>query len=85
MAKEHDFLEKRAIHITMLGNVGMALLGITFALFTRSEAILLDGVFSGINFLISLISLRVAHIIRRPDDQYYPFGYAIFEPLLNLG
>ena len=78
-------IEKRAIHLTILGNVGMALLGISFALYTSSEAILLDALFSGINFIIALLSLRVAHLIGQLDDESHPFGYAIFEPLLNLG
>ena len=77
--------EQRAICLTMLGNISMAVLGISFALYSSSDAILLDAFYSGINFLIALISLRVTHLIRQPDDEYYPFGYAIFEPVLNLG
>ncbi len=78
-------IEQRAIYVTILGNVGMALLGIGFALYTSSEAILLDAVFSGVNFIIALLSLRVAHLISQLDDERHPFGYSTYEPLLNLG
>ena len=62
----------------------MAALGIGFALLTSSNAVLLDGFFSLIGFAIGLVSLRVATLVRRPDDELYHFGYAAYEPMLNL-
>ncbi|MEM9482915.1 MAG: cation diffusion facilitator family transporter, partial [Cyanobacteria bacterium P01_F01_bin.116] len=81
----HQALEQRALKLTILGNVGMVLLGIVFAIISSSEAILFDGVFSGIHLAISLVSLWVARLIYRPEDEEFPFGYVMFEPLLNLG
>jgi predicted Co/Zn/Cd cation transporter (cation efflux family) len=78
-------LEHRALKVTLIGNLSMALLGIVFAMLTASGAVLLDGVFSGINVLISLVSIRIARKVGQPDDAHYPFGYAIFEPILNIG
>lgn len=62
----------------------MAGLGIGFAILTSSDAVLLDGFFSLIGFAIGLVSLRVATLVRRPDDDLYHFGYAAYEPMLNL-
>ena len=45
---------------------------------------LLDGLFSLIGFAIGLVSLRVATLVRRPDDELYHFGYAAYETMLNL-
>ncbi|MEO1637378.1 MAG: cation diffusion facilitator family transporter [Cyanobacteria bacterium J06631_9] len=78
-------LERRALKLTLWGNAAIALLGIFFAIKTRSEAIFLDGVFSGIHLAISLLSLYIARLIQRPGDEDYPFGYALFEPFLNMG
>lgn len=76
--------EERAIRITISVNLLMGILGLAFALYLHSDAILLDGVFSVIHFAISLLSLFVARLIRRPGDDRFPFGYAVFEPMLNL-
>ncbi len=77
-------LESQAIRLTIVGNIAMTALGVAFALITRSEAIFLDSVFSGVHVLISVLSLHVAHLIQQPEDRYFPFGYAMFEPLLNM-
>ena len=45
---------------------------------------MLDGFFSLIGFGMSLLTMRVARLVRQPDDQWFHFGYARFEPLLNL-
>ncbi|MEL7331133.1 MAG: cation diffusion facilitator family transporter [Cyanobacteria bacterium J06560_2] len=78
-------IERRALRVTLWGNAAIALLGITFAIKTRSEAIFLDGLFSGIHLAISLLSIYIARLIQRPSDNDYPFGYAMFEPFLNMG
>jgi predicted Co/Zn/Cd cation transporter (cation efflux family) len=77
-------LEDHAIKLTIAGNVGMGLLGVGFAIYTGSEAILLDGVFSAIGFAIALVTLYIARLVRQPGNDKYPFGYAVFEPMLNL-
>ena len=84
MIKNTDVLEARALRLTMLGTLGMALLGLGFALITKSEAILLDGFFSLIGFAIALITQKVFRLVTRPGDEHFPFGYAMFEPILNL-
>ncbi|MBP0030414.1 cation diffusion facilitator family transporter [Roseofilum sp. Guam] len=84
MSNSH-ILEERAIKLGMIGTLGMAILGLGFSILTQSEAILLDGLFSLINLMVTFASLRVSRLIRRPDDPSYPFGYAIFEPIFNLG
>ena len=34
--------------------------------------------------MTALVTLRVARLLERPDDQQYPFGYLHFEPLINM-
>jgi cation diffusion facilitator family transporter len=81
---EHEKLEKRGLVLSIVGALFMAALGFGFAVLTSSEAVLLDGFFSLIGFAIGLVSLRVASLVRRPDDDVYHFGYAAYEPMLNL-
>ncbi len=81
---DNETLEKRGLWLSILGALFMAGLGIGFAVLTSSDAVLLDGLFSLIGFAIGLVSLRVATLVRRPDDEIYHFGYAAYEPMLNL-
>ena len=81
---DNETLEKRGLWLSIIGALFMAALGIGFAILTSSDAVLLDGLFSLIGFAIGLVSLRVATLVRRPDDELYHFGYAAYEPMLNL-
>lgn len=85
MSNQLAATEQQALRYTLWGNVGITLLGVGFALWTRSEAIFLDGLFSAIHLAVSLLSLRIAGLIQQPGDDEYPFGYAMFEPFLNMG
>lgn len=76
-------LEQRALRWSAWGNVFFASLGIGFALLSRSDAILLDGFFSLVAFVMSLLTLKVARLVQRPDDERFQFGYYWFEPALN--
>ena len=62
----------------------MAALGIGFAFLTHSQAVLLDGVFSLIGAAVGMVALRVATLVRKPDDDLFHFGYAAYEPTINL-
>jgi cation diffusion facilitator family transporter len=75
--------ESTALKISAGANLFFGLLGIGFALLTQSGAILLDGFFSFIGFGIGLLTLKVSGLVERPDDDWFHFGYAYFEPFLN--
>lgn len=58
-------METRGLVLSILGCLSMAVLGFTFAHWTGSESIFLDGVFSLVSFVMSLVMLVVSRIIRR--------------------
>jgi cation diffusion facilitator family transporter len=62
----------------------MAALGFGFAHLTGSEAIFLDGVFSLVNCVMSVLMLTVSRLIQRSADRRFHFGYASFEPAFNV-
>ena len=84
MAERIIALEQRALKVSIAGALFMSVLGIAFALTTKSEAILLDGVFSGIGFFMAIATLKVAALVTRPDDEHFHYGYAHFGPLINV-
>jgi cation diffusion facilitator family transporter len=76
--------EQKTLLYAAIGQLFFAALGIVFAFLTDSAAIMLDGFFSFIGFGISLLTIRVARLVQQPDDEWFHFGYARFEPLVNL-
>lgn len=59
--------------------------GVTMAMTSNSRAILLDGMFNLTYFLVALVTVRVASLAQRPDDEAFPWGYGYFESLINAG
>lgn len=76
-------LEQRALQRSVWGNLFFAALGFGFAASSESEAILLDGFFSLVAFVLALLTIRVAKLVEGPADEWFHFGYAAFEPMLN--
>jgi len=75
--------EQSALLLSAIAALVLGVVGLVFALFTGSQAILLDGLFNLSYFVTALFTLRVARLVARPDDDQYPFGYGYFEPLIN--
>lgn len=76
-------LEQKALRRSVWGNLFFAALGFGFAASSESEAILLDGIFSLVAWLMSLLTIRVARLVQGPANDWFHFGYAAFEPMLN--
>ena len=59
----------------------MALAGIAAAYASHSDAILVDGLYSGVNFVSAIIAAQVSQSLLKPADRRYPFGYDAYEAL----
>jgi len=75
--------ESFALRLSIAGNLGIGIVGLVFAVLTGSQAILLDGLFNWVFFVMGLLTLRVARLVQEPDSATYQFGHAAFEPLIN--
>ena len=76
-------VERRFLVISAACNLLLGILGISFALASSSQAILLDGVFNFTYFATGLFTIRVASLVAGGDDERFPHGYAFFEALVN--
>ncbi|ACB52033.1 putative cation efflux protein [Crocosphaera subtropica ATCC 51142] len=79
-----DIIEKIGLILSIIVTLFMSILGIGFGIFVESEAILLDGFFNIVSFIMALITLGVAWLQRQPENEYFNFGYLSFVPLVNL-
>jgi divalent metal cation (Fe/Co/Zn/Cd) transporter len=76
--------EKRSLAVAMWANVVMGVAGVTAAQLSNSDALMVDGLYSGVNFFSALIAARVAASVMKPADQQMPFGYDANEALYVL-
>ncbi len=68
-------LERDSLETGKWGNLFMACAGIVAAWASNSDALLVDGLYSGVNFLSAIVAARVGMSILRQPDQKRPFGY----------
>ena len=65
----------RASWVSIISNAILSVLKITVGLIAGSMAVVADGIDSASDILTSLITLITAHIMSRPPDIRYPYGY----------
>ncbi len=79
-----EAIERRSIIISIAASTSFGVLGIVISIASHSGAVFLDGLFSLTFGVVGLLTLYVSQLVSRPSDETYPFGYATFEPMLNL-
>ena len=82
--ESHELEERRSLIRSAFGYLTFGLLGIVFAILTASNAILLDGIYSLVSFILALAALRVTRLIEFSGSSRFHFGFAQFEPILNM-
>jgi cation diffusion facilitator family transporter len=65
----------RASWVSITGNALLSVLKITVGMIAGSMAVVADGIESASDILTSVITLITAHIMSRPPDIRYPYGY----------
>ncbi len=78
---ENEKIEKRALAIGKWANLLMGVAGILAAWLSRSDAMLVDGLYSAINFFSAIVAARVSERIGRPPDRRRPWGYDFEETI----
>lgn len=77
-------LEQKAFIAALSIDFFFAALGFTFAIIVGSNAILLDGMYSLISAIVNIITLKITFLLQRTPNKEYPFGYVMYEPVINL-
>jgi len=79
MTANIQLIEKRSLGPARWANLFMGAAGITAALASNASALMLDGLFSGVNFVAAVVAAKVAQSVSRKPDVLRPFGYEIDE------
>lgn len=77
--------ERSALILSVVMSLLVGTAAVAAASLTQSKAILLDGLFNLIYFLVALVTVRISVLAAQPDDRKFPFGYGYFESLVNAG
>ncbi|MCP4178900.1 MAG: cation transporter [bacterium] len=76
--------EKIGMIISIVGGFLLGLSALIMAILTKSQAIMLDGMFTLITLFMSFISLKIINLVNLPETKRRPFGFVALEPFLNL-
>lgn len=79
VGKKNSKKEKNAMSISMYGNLFFVIIEIVIAVWTGSQAVLLDGVYDGVEFLMLLPSVFLIHLLYKPSNERHPYGYMQME------
>lgn len=89
---EQRRIEQRSLRLGMVASLLIALAGLVAYALSGSDALLLDGLYSGVMAASSLIAARIGANVVRPPDRGWPYGYdgqealyVLFRSLLLIG
>ena len=84
-------IEQRALKIGNIFNFLMAIAGITMFIFSNSKAVLIDGLFSFIQFTSTIIAVKISKDLSKSKIKQYPLGqysketlYVLFRSILII-
>jgi cation diffusion facilitator family transporter len=76
-------LEQRTLSLSLAAVAAVALLSLIWGLAIESDVVILNGIFSLVSLIGSVLYLTAARLVARPADRRFQYGYAHVEPLVN--
>jgi cation diffusion facilitator family transporter len=83
LKRESSRLEQRTLVLSLLSVVVIALGSLAWGLAIESGVVILNGVFSLVSLIGSVLYLTAARLVARPADRRFQYGYAHVEPMVN--
>jgi len=81
--KESSRIEQRTLLLSLVCVVAVALGSLAWGLAIESDVVILNGVFSLVSLIGSILYLTAARLVARPADRRFQYGYAHVEPMVN--
>ena len=83
LKRQSNRLEQRTLVLSLLCVVVIALGSLAWGLAIESDVVILNGVFSLVSLIGSVLYLTAARLVARPADRRFQYGYAHVEPMVN--
>ncbi len=84
-------IEQRALRIGNIFNLVMSIAGIVMFVFSNSKTVLIDGLFSFIQFVSTIIAIKISKDLSKSKIKQYPLGqysketlYVLFRSILII-
>lgn len=77
-------IEKKLLIHSVILSIVFSIIGITAGLYTQSQMIMLDGLYSFISVMLSSLSFASAKFMGKSEHKKFPFGKSIVEPLVMI-
>lgn len=75
-------VENKILSFSVCGALFFAILGITWGWAIDSQMVLFDGMYSLVSLILSMMSLFISNYITKKDQEKFPFGKNILEPMV---
>ncbi|MEF9941864.1 MAG: cation transporter [Lachnospiraceae bacterium] len=72
-------LEKTALNTSLYGSAIFVILELAMAIYTSSQAVLLDSIYDGVELIMIVISLGIIPLMYKSSNEKHPFGYLQIE------
>jgi cation diffusion facilitator family transporter len=76
-------VEQHTLTLSLAAVAGVALLSLAWGVAIESDVVILNGVFSMVSLIGSVLYLTAARLVARPADRRFQYGYAHVEPLVT--
>jgi len=76
-------IEQRTLALSLAGVAALAFASLAWGLAIESDVVILNGIFSLVSLVGSVLYLVAAKLVARPADRRFQYGYAHVEPLVN--
>lgn len=76
--------EQRALKVSMISALILAVFGISFGVWAQSLAVMFDGFVALVSVGLGFLSVVTSRYIYKEDDDVFQYGYVRFEPMVNL-
>lgn len=81
VGKKAQKKEKSAMSVSLYGNMFFVIIELIMAVYTSSQAVLLDAVYDGVEFVMLLPSIFLIPLLYKPSNEKHPFGYMQIESM----
>jgi cation diffusion facilitator family transporter len=81
--KASSRLEQRTLLLSLVCVAAIAVGSLAWGLSIESDVVILNGVFSLISLIGSVLYFTAARLVARPADRRFQYGYAHVEPMVN--
>jgi len=76
-------LEQRTLSLSLAAVAAVAVLSLAWGLAIESDVVILNGIFSLVSLIGSMLYVTAARLVARPADRRFQYGYAHVEPMVN--